>query len=308
MKGGIMQSRNAERMCILRMYGLRIAALTLACMVLILTACGAQRSYTGIALGNSGEIAESIRSAMMNRVYRIKVSFKAKTLKRDQIKSITDDLLGQAFYESDDPCGGDYLRYQYGGYEVRHTAEKGFFKYRYTVRIKPVYFTTLEQEEAVTEAVGEALAEFALPDNATDYEKVRSVHDFVVDCVQYDTVHKHQAGSQHIQSTAYGALMYHTALCQGYAVLTYRLLKELGVDARIVTGSARVAGRTERHAWNIVKVGGKYYNLDVTMDDVKETEDYFLKSDAAFSSDHERDEEYREDAFYARYPMAAEDF
>lgn len=291
-----------------RNYAYQRTVLVLICLLLLLSGCGTDRTYSGIAIGNADEIAEVIRTSMLHRAYRVKVTFKAKTLKKEQIKSITDDLISRAFYESDDPCGGDYLRYQYGGYEIRHTAEKGFFKYKYSVRITPVYYSTEDQEAEVTGKVAEAVSGFDLPANATDYEKARCVRDFVADCTQYDTVHKHLAGSGHVQSTAYGALIYHTALCQGYSVLTYRLLKELGLDARIVTGTATVEEKTERHAWNIVRVDGKYYNMDVTMDDVKGTTDYFLKSDETFAADHVRDDEYSSDTFSAGYPMGAEDY
>lgn len=293
-----MNRRWAKRLCLF------IAAVFISAQA----GCGLNRSYDKIAIANSAEIAESIRSGMMRRAFSMKVTFRARTLRRDQVKSITDELIREAFYESDDPCGGDYLRFQYGGYEVRHTAEKEFFRYKYTARIRPVYFTTKEQEEAVSESVEKAVASFGLDENASDYEKARCVRDFVVDLVRYDTVHKHQAGSGHIQSTAYGALIYHTAMCQGYSVLTYRLLKELGLDTRIITGMAEADGKAEYHAWNLVSVDGKFYNMDVTLDDVKGTEDYFLKSDKTFAADHKRDKEYLQDEFYEEYPMAAEDY
>ena len=60
-----------------------------------------------------------------------------------------------------------------------------------------------------------------------------------------------------LKYTAYAAMINKTAVCQGYASLLYRLLLECGVDCRVVTGY----GNGGRHAWNIVEVDGKYYNV-----------------------------------------------
>ena len=218
-----------------------------------------------------------------------------KCLERDEkigelekltIIELADELMNMSLYESDAPDAGDYLRYQYGGYTLTYSEEKGFLKYKYLLKITPEYYTNADEEAVVDELVEEAILNSGLDENSTDYEKILWTHNFICDTVSYDTVHKHTPGSGHIQSTAYSALYYHTALCQGYAVLCYRLLKELGVDNRIVTGTATVSGEQQRHAWNIVKLDGSYYNLDVTMDDVDSAYDYFLKTDEIFDKNH----------------------
>lgn len=266
----------------------------------------ANATYSGVEIANADAVSDGIRTAMKHRS-RAVVQFRARTLDRDGLQKLTDELVENALYESDDPCGGDYLRFQMGGYELRHSVEKGLFRYAYTVKIQPNYYTTAEQEEAVDKRVREIIDGFAFDDNASDLEKVRAVHDFVCGTVGYDTVHKDNSHS-HAKTTAYAALFYHMAVCQGYAVLTYRLLKELEIDARIVTGNAEVNGQVERHAWNLVQIDGKYYNMDTTLDAVTKTDDYFLKTDDVFAVDHERDEVYRTVEFYERHPMGYEGY
>ena len=288
----------------------RVFCLLLSVFVCLcsLCGCGAFTDYSGIQIGNPEEVSSAIRGAMMRRSYRIRVSYDAWTFDRSKTEAAIADLVEGAFYESDDPAGGDYLRFQYGGYELTHSVEKGLFKYRYHAGIIPVYYTTAEQEEELDEKIAEVIEGFGLAADAPDLEKIRCVHDFICRQTAYDTVHKRQAGSRHIQSTAYGALIYRTALCQGYAVLCYRLLKELGVENRIVTGQASVDGLSERHAWNIVRLGDEFYNLDVTLDDVNHSENWFLKSDESFSADHTRDQNYQTELFYEQYPMSKEDY
>ena len=102
-----------------------------------------------------------------------------------------------------------------------------------------------------------------------------------------------------MQYTAYGALIDKTSVCQGYAVLLYRMLLEAGIDCRVISGYGNGGG----HAWNIVRLNGKYYNVDATWDASWPGSPFFMKSDKDFS-DHMRDMEYASETFYAQYPMS----
>ena len=268
-----------------------------------------QGSSTGLGqVTNAQEISEAIRGAMIRRSWRVRISFKTRSGDRDKAQSLLEDIIEGAFYESNDPRGGDYLRFQYGGYEMTQSMKKGFFGYSYQAGLVPSYYTSADQEAAVDQEVDRIIRELSPGKNASDYDKVRWVHDYICETASYDDVHKRLSGSGHIQSTAYGTLIYHTALCQGYAVSCYRLLKELGADVRIVTGKALVGDKMEKHAWNIVRVGEACYNLDITMDDVSGTEDSFLKSDRTLAGSYLKDEQYRSPAFLKAYPMSEEDY
>ena len=65
-----------------------------------------------------------------------------------------------------------------------------------------------------------------------------------------------------LKYTAYAAMCNGTAVCQGYSNLLYRMLLEAGVDCRIISGIGVSGG----HAWNIVRLGDLYYNVDATWD------------------------------------------
>ncbi len=264
--------------------------------------------YTGIAIYNTDEITAVFRQTLEHRSNSVRISFRAYTLDEYAVEETVGELVRDAFYESSDPKGGDYLRYQYGGYELKYSSSPEGDMYQYNVSLTPVCYTSIEQEDTVDTIVEDLLNTSDISPASPDLEKVRWVHDYICDTVAYDTVHKHQPGSNHIQSTAYGALYYHTALCQGYAVLAYRLLKELGVDVRIITGVCNASGKIEKHAWNIVKVDGLYYNMDVTLDDQDGSMDYFLKTDDHFEDTHTRDAEFMSEEFYTEYPMSEENY
>ncbi len=135
---------------------------------------------------------------------------------------------------------------------------------------------------------------------STEYETVRNVHDYVIQRITYD--------NSITRFTAYQGLVEQSTVCQGYALLTYKLLTDLGIPCRFVSGYAG-----ESHAWNIVKLGGQWYFLDTTWDDpVGSTPqliyDYFLVGSDKLSKDHTLDPEFQTAAFQAAYPVRQLDY
>ena len=165
--------------------------------------------------------------------------------------------------------------------------------YRNTVSYKLIYTTTYEAEEYVDSKIEMILEQLDL-EGKTDFEKIKLIHDYICDNVHY-------VMSSLTEHTCYGALRYGQAVCQGYALLTYRLMMESGIDCRYISGTSR----NQPHAWNIVRLGDVYYNIDTTWDDNygHTVYTYFLRADNDFD-DHVRDAEYATEEFYAQYPMA----
>lgn len=141
------------------------------------------------------------------------------------------------------------------------------------------YHTTYTQEQQVNQRVTEVLAQI-ITGSMNDEEKEKAIHDWIVKNVQYDTSLE--------KYSAYAAIIEGTAVCQGYALLTYKMLKESGVTNKIIEGQANGGN----HAWNLVYLCGNWYHLDCTFDDpVPDVPDrvlynYFNRSDTEISSDH----------------------
>ena len=253
---------------------------------------------------NADDVITSIREALKRHDVSITINCESKSGHMESIESLVGELVDCALYDSMDPEGGDYIRYQYGGYKLDYTESSMDTGYAYEIVITPEYYTDLSEEEDVDDAIGEALSEIGSLSFLPEYEKVKRVYDYLIENVEYDSVRKNHDG-YHKKATAYAALVNKSAVCQGYAVAMYRLLKEVGVDCRVITGTAEYDGVSEYHAWNIVKIGDGYYNLDVTWDKLLETDAYFLKSDEDFG-DHTRDEKFDTEEFRESYPMYEE--
>ena len=70
----------------------------------------------------------------------------------------------------------------------------------------------------------------------------------------------------------YGALVEHTAVCEGIAQAYTYLLRKAGIEAVTITGTLYQtqtydgSTTTYPHAWNMVKLGGEWYEVDCTTD------------------------------------------
>ena len=250
-----------------------------------------RQDFRGVQIGNSETVAEKIRTGLKHRAYKLHISFRAHTNDEERIKALVDDLLEKALYESEDPTGGDYIRYQLGGYRMNYDVEKTLLGYNYRMELIPTCYSSAKEEKYVDREVEKIMEEMSARD-LPEEERVRVVHDYVVQNLSYDSVHKSNI-NHHRKTTAYHALKYHQAVCQGYAVLCYRLLKELGIHCRIVTGlfipDEDTEEAAERHAWLMVTVNGKDLYMDPTLDDVNSSYDWYLKSAEDFDKDHIRE-------------------
>lgn len=110
-----------------------------------------------------------------------------------------------------------------------------------------------------TEAkVSEALT--WIPNNATRFQIVQALHDYLVRNCVYDRSAVNEVISP--SRTAYGALANGKAVCQGYSLAFKLLLRRAGVHA-VYVGSDSM-----QHAWNMVQMEDNgWYHVDVTWDD-----------------------------------------
>ncbi|MGN0265855.1 MAG: transglutaminase domain-containing protein [Oliverpabstia sp.] len=243
------------------------------------------------------EASSQMREGMKQKADTIVIYYQAGEYSEQLIKEIAN----QAMVHTGNPIEGDYLKWQYGGWKASTSYYKKdgstYMDITYTV----TYYTTAEQETAVDEKIQEVFSELQLEEKS-DYGKVQAVYDYICEHTVYDNDNL-KDDDYTLKYTAYAALIDGKAVCQGYAVLFYRMVLELNVDSRLIAG----IGNGEAHGWNIVKLDGSYYNVDATWDAGKTEYVYFLKCQENFAK-HIRDEAYDTAEFHEEYPMAAEDY
>lgn len=121
----------------------------------------------------------------------------------------------------------------------------------------------------------------------SELDKELYVHDFICSQVRYDKLKKPYSHE------IIGPLGQGVGVCEGIAKSVKILCNALGIWSIIAISDANPDKKIKyRHAWNIVRIGGKYYQLDVTFDnslghgEVKRY-DYFNLEDKQFFKDHE---------------------
>lgn len=124
----------------------------------------------------------------------------------------------------------------------------------------------------------------------TDYEKEKSVHDLLIENVLYDTEAATNLPKYFpVSNSILGVLFYKSAVCEGVAKVTKMLLNLLNIKCIVAVGFD--LKHNEPHAWNIVKINGQPYHLDVTWDISNATVsyscyDYFNLDDSYIKADH----------------------
>jgi transglutaminase-like putative cysteine protease len=239
-----------------------------------------------ISFANSDDIIETIHDGLGKHARSFTITYSAYADRLEDTKKLVDELMNCAMYNTDSPTEGDYIRYQYGGYKLSYQNRDGKKNCRLT--ITPVYYSTIREECEVDEKVAEILEDLNIDEKTSEYEKVKSVYDYICRNVNYDYVHENTS-LYHKDSTAYAALVKNYASCQGYAVALFRLLKELKIECSVVTGTGiNNREESEFHAWNEVVLDGEIYNMDATWDAGREDYQYFLVKDEEFVN-HKKD-------------------
>ncbi|MEW4153576.1 transglutaminase domain-containing protein [Bacillus thuringiensis] len=225
------------------------------------------------------DFRKELKKQIDNREENITITYKTKDR---NARNIMDQLYGE-FNKIVD--ADEYVKYNVAS--TRYSIKGMPGDYTFTLQVK--YRESKEQTQYVKAQAKSIVGSIVKP-GMDEHEKVKAIHDYVVKHVSYDT--SYQA------YTAYEALANRSAVCQGYTLLTYELLKEAGIQNHIVTGT----GNGQAHAWNLVNIENKWYHLDTTFDDPvpdkagRVTYSYFNMSDERLSKDHEWDR--------SKYPAA----
>lgn len=109
--------------------------------------------------------------------------------------------------------------------------------------------------EALEAAADECIAQ--IPQDASDYEKIKAVYEYIINTTEYDA---QGADTQNIQSV----LLYRKSVCAGYSKAFQYILNRMGLFCTYITGTIQNGGD---HGWNMVRIDGNYYYVDVTWGD-----------------------------------------
>jgi hypothetical protein len=143
-----------------------------------------------------------------------------------------------------------------------------------------IYTETAAERKAVDDFISKNLPKI-VGNAKSDLEKVFAINEWIKAYITYDESYSHKS--------VYATLKDRTGVCQGYALLFYKLAKAAGLSVYLVSGQAKPADasadKLQPHAWNIVKIEDSWYYIDTTWNDSTRTNAYFLfgKNQARYS-------------------------
>jgi hypothetical protein len=188
----------------------------------------------------------------------------------------------------------EYPEFYYlnGSINVNYSIARGAQPVLTGMTVKPLYWeitadlTNAQLDDLIRQVDDRAtaIAQAISSQTAVPWQQLQLLHDRLVSGIAYDT-------SGNVETNqVISALLDGKTLCQGYA-RSYQLVAEkLGFDVLLISGETDGIG----HVWDLVKLAGQYYHVDVTHDDP--TPDagatapvehvHFLRSDQAMQVTH----------------------
>ncbi len=304
--------------------------------VMLITASFTMPSYV-FADGNTGDYASMIQyfqQKMKNRENNISYTFvttdstyadkynnkvAAVDLGNELYRDIFFDIFTKQYTNTPDPYLGDYLYNSINNeantvdwdYTIRHENEQAVYTFKIEFNFN--YYTSKEEEELI-DSFADSFTRNYLSDSMTEYQKVKTIYDFVVRNATYDhAVFNNEFNeldarfkrSHSAYGAIYGSLIkdnkgideydssYKTilsgekiiktpnqglAVCEGYSKLFYILCMKQGIPCRIVDGdnTEQSGNGHDPHEWN-------YIWLD---DGVKADGARWYQVDTTFASQH----------------------
>ena len=126
-----------------------------------------------------------------------------------------------------------------------------------SITIEHIY--TQEEIEKINEIVND-ITENYLENSMTAGEKIRIIHDYIIDNTDYDTLKTENIKDNTYKSnTAYGVLIEGYGICSGYSDAMAIFLDKLNIINYKISN--------DQHIWNLVYVNGEWLHLDLTWDD-----------------------------------------
>lgn len=98
-------------------------------------------------------------------------------------------------------------------------------------------------------------------DSMDDVQKALVIHDYICMSSLYPKLSTN-ADDKEIYHSAYGVFYNGRVVCAGYALAYSALMNALGIPCKYVISNSMA------HAWNVIQINGKWYNVDLTYDDL----------------------------------------
>lgn len=196
---------------------------------------GLQRKYT------DEEAYNIILDALIDLEDQVKLS---SNLTSDQVFDIRDRVI-------QDHPEIFYLDYEETTYWLNGKLELGYIDSKEKI---------IEKRQKIELKSNYILSKIIEPE-MTEYQKELAIHDYIVLNTRYDNENYEKNTIPISSYNVDGVLLEGVGVCEGYALTFKMLLEKVGIESVVVLAPQI------NHAWNIVKIDGEHYHVDVTWND-----------------------------------------
>ncbi|RGF34890.1 hypothetical protein DW063_09025 [Ruminococcus sp. AF43-11] len=128
----------------------------------------------------------------------------------------------------------------------------------------------------------------------TECEREEYIHNYIINNCDYDEEAAESEEVQGNENDAYGVFVDGKAVCEGYSKAFQILCNKSDIDCIQLMGIVD----SDNHVWNCVKIGGDWYQIDVTWDDVDDfiydSHEYFNLTDSLMYEERTLSPKYSE--------------
>ncbi len=118
--------------------------------------------------------------------------------------------------------------------------------------------------------VDEIFSLYNIDPNSPKRKDIYSINNYLINHSTYDHATASNGTAKTTKRTAYGVLVEGSGVCGAYAKAFELVAKQANIKTLVDTGNTKENGEVDpngAHAWNVVKVNGKWYMIDVTWND-----------------------------------------
>jgi hypothetical protein len=111
------------------------------------------------------------------------------------------------------------------------------------------------------------MIEKQIPKYLNEIQRAKKVYDILANHIEYDYDDENYKTQQDSNLTI---LLSRKGICAGYSLLFKEMMDRQGIECEYVRGYGKSPFRKpEKHAWNVLHVGGKAYPVDLTWDSIR---------------------------------------
>lgn len=232
---------------------------------------------------------KNLKNAIISQNSTYELKLNANELTQEQILAVIKEIQGKI--QSDTTIPGNLVL---GDTDVYGSVVNGkcvnvrlVFNFKYS---KSATQTNIESK------INEIVAQ--VNKKATDADKVKYLNEYIVKNARYAD-EEFAAGKTTLPSgrsifDPYALLEDGRGVCAAYAKLFEIIATKAGLECKSIIGTANSTVGWISHSWNLVKIDGKWYHIDVTWNDTGLSDgygmyDYFLVGNKDIVKDHKWD-------------------